>query len=238
MFDAASIGQLDDGALTTAGTGPRDDAGVPKPAAAHGHAEDAREAALEDGLAVAGQPTASPAALATDFAFKAALQIGAVVGVVHKVNVELVDGAMARRVHNQGAAGTTATGAGGVHAAVVIAHVVAVDILNTVTGAPHLVTTLAPAPTLGFGHLWFVKEIIDMVLVVLEVVALVLRLQFLFRVRILGGVLRFGLQGVQRTGLIPAVIIEFEGPLEVAGHQGRSSQSDQKAQHGRRREKR
>ena len=43
-------------------------------------------------LAMAWKTPRSPAALAADPALQAALQVGAVAGVVHEVDVELVDG--------------------------------------------------------------------------------------------------------------------------------------------------
>ena len=61
--------------------------------AGHGGAEDCREAALKDRLAMAGQAATPPAAFATDPLLQAALQVGAVARVVHEVDVELVDGA-------------------------------------------------------------------------------------------------------------------------------------------------
>mmetsp|Transcript_107740 Transcript_107740/g.150245 ORF Transcript_107740/g.150245 Transcript_107740/m.150245 type:complete len:255 (+) Transcript_107740:284-1048(+) len=144
MLYAAAISQLDNCPLVTAGAGPSNHASMPHAAATHGHREDIRPTADKDSLAMAWQASAAPSAFATDPLLELVLEAGSITCVGDEVDVELVDGAVTRRVHDQGTVAAAATRVSCVHAVVVVADIATVDVFDASATAPNLVSTLGP----------------------------------------------------------------------------------------------
>merc|ERR1719499_1672344 len=102
MLDAATKGQLDDGAGAATRRGPRDHACRSDAACCHRLAEHPRETMEESCATTAREPTAAPRACrVAELAFQLSLETTAVAPYVHHVNVELVHSAVPTRIGDE-----------------------------------------------------------------------------------------------------------------------------------------
>jgi hypothetical protein len=91
MLDAATESQFHDGSATTAGSWPCYHTCVTDAAATHRYTEDSREARKESCLSATWKASSMPASLSADFALESLVKTRTPPGVVHTVDVEMID---------------------------------------------------------------------------------------------------------------------------------------------------
>mmetsp|Transcript_53951 Transcript_53951/g.97135 ORF Transcript_53951/g.97135 Transcript_53951/m.97135 type:complete len:255 (+) Transcript_53951:220-984(+) len=146
MFDAAAVGQLHDGAASTAGMWPCNHTRTSDAAPSHRLAEHSGGAIEECRLSVAREaPSAPLARREAHLSLHLALEARAVALVAYEVDVECLHRAVPGRIHDEGAPRAAAHPASRVHPLIVVSDVATVDVFHAGSCAPHLAPGRGPA---------------------------------------------------------------------------------------------